>query len=72
MPFMGLGVADYSQRSMQHKRNAEFLYRVASGWDRKKFYATPESLKHMLVVALHVFLEGDWRKLFWVEIQELG
>jgi hypothetical protein len=58
MPFMGFGVADHSQRSTQHKRNAELSCLVASGRDRKKFYATPESLKHMVVAALRVYWRG--------------
>jgi hypothetical protein len=36
MPFMGLGVAYYSQRSTQHKRNAEFSCLVVSWWKRTK------------------------------------
>ncbi len=36
MPFIGLGVADYSQRSTQPKRNAELSCLVASGRERKK------------------------------------
>jgi hypothetical protein len=44
MRLMGFGVADYSQRSTQHKRNAEFFVSRCVGMEVDKFYATPKSL----------------------------
>jgi hypothetical protein len=71
MRLMGFGVADYSQRSTQHKRNAEFFVSRCVGMEVDKFYATPEALKNMGVAALRIF----WRvngNFFCLEIQKLG
>jgi hypothetical protein len=71
MPFMGLGVADYSQRSTQHRLNAEFFVSRCVRVEVDKILRHAGVLETHGCCGLERFLEGGW-KLFWVEIQKLG
>ena len=55
-PFMGSGVADYSQRSTQHKRNAELSgVSLRPDGSEQNVNATQEALSHLGVAPLRIF-----------------
>ena len=56
LPFMGSGVADYSQRSTQHKRNAELSgVSLRPDGSEQNVNATQEALSHLGVAPLRIF-----------------
>jgi hypothetical protein len=56
MPFMGSRVADYSQRSSQHKRNAELSgVSLRPDGSEQNVNATQEALSHLGVAPLRIF-----------------